>query len=393
MNRNIKLRIAAAAVALGATAAPLMSGCGDNPLDTLCCKEFTPGADMASVDWGLEGSASANFSAFMQATGDLTALASAMASDVGAACQNIALDLDDTLQPNAVKETDPGKAASAWCGLAASAIGKIKGSATLTVNVQPPSCTVNASVQGSCEAKCTAKAECEITPAQIVARCDPGKLSGKCDAQCTGSCEGSANLAVTCEGECSGTCEGTCMGTCATQGAGGECAGSCQGTCSGKCRGSCKVAANAMVTCEADCTGGCSVDVKAPKCKAELTPPSAECTADANCEGGCKASASAKAECHEGSVEIVASANTQEIARLVATLRVNLPKLYLALQARGEAFKGNVEAVVNLSGSIDVTASAKATACLIPAAQAIGQAAANAGASVSASGSVVASVK
>lgn len=387
MNTKTKWRVAFMPVALAALAIVPLQGCDEvtNAQQSLCCSEFTPGADLAAVDWKLEGQAGLNFGAFMQATSDFTGAATAMVGDVANACQAIAVDLG--AEPRAVTATEPDKRATEWCNLAVSKIKEV--GAQLTISFQPPSCTINASVQASCEGKCSANVECEITPAQIVARCDPGKLSGRCTAQCTGTCEGSANLAVACEGKCGGTCEGQCMGNCAVKDAMGNCRGACDGTCQGECRGSCDVDANAMVQCNADCTGGCSVEYEAPKCKAELSPPSAECQADVDCNASCKASASAKAECREPSLVIEGSTNAD---KLIATLQVNLPKLLTIAQARGQLLVDNAQVVVQASGSIEIGGSVKATACLIPAAAAIGQALKNAEASLTASVSVVGSV-
>lgn len=387
MNTKTKWRVALMPVVLAGLAIVPLQGCDQvtEAQQSLCCSEFTPGADLAAVDWKLEGQAGLNFGAFMQATSDFTGAATAMVSDVANACQAIAVDLGAA--PGDVTATKPDERAKAWCQIA---VDKIKAvNVTVSVNFQPPSCTVNASVQANCEGKCSANVACEITPAQIVARCDPGKLSGRCTAQCTGSCEGSANLAVACEGTCGGTCEGQCMGTCAVQDAMGNCKGACDGKCTGECRGSCQVDANAMVQCNADCTGGCSVEYEAPKCKAKLSPPSAECQADVDCNASCEASASVKAECREPSLEIVTSTNADE---LVATLKANLPKLLTVAKARGKLLVDNAQVVVQASGSIEVGGSVKATACLIPAAAAIVQAASNAEASLTASVSVVGSL-
>lgn len=389
MKKNMKWRYAMMPVALAGLIAIPLQGCEDaqNLQQGLCCSEFTPGADLASVQWGLEGNAELNYGAFMQAVSDFTGVANAMVTDVENACRAIAIDLGS--DPGEVTATTPDGRAKAWCDIA---IGKLAPAASLKISFQPPSCRVNASLQGSCEGRCSASAECKLTPGEIIARCDPGKLSGKCEADCTARCEGSANLAVTCEGQCEGTCEGTCMGNCAVKDNNGNCRGACEGTCGGQCRGSCSMSGGAKVQCEGQCTGGCSVEVKAPKCTAELSPPKAECNANAECNASCSASASAKAECTEGSVTIEGDSNLEDI---IATLKVNLPRLILVAQARGQAFVDNAQAIADLSGSLSgaVGGSVKATACIIPAGAAIVQAAANAQASVTASASVMASLK
>ena len=390
MNTNKTWRIAMMPFALAGLVLVPLQGCEEvtNAQNSLCCSEFTPGADLAAVTWGLDGDAELRYGAFMQSVADFTGAATAMVSDVANACQAIAVDLGAS--PGEVTATKPDARANEWCKIAVAKIGAA--GANLRISFQPPSCSVNANVQASCEAKCSANVECEITPGEIIARCDPGKLSGKCDAQCTGSCEGSANLAVACEGSCQGTCEGQCMGNCATTGAGGDCRGACDGTCKGECRGSCKIDASANVECNAECTGGCSVEVTAPKCKAELKPPKAECQGSAECGGSCNASASAKAECREPSIDI---SGDGDVDALVATLRANLPKLLVVAQARGKLLVDNAQAVFEASGSLDgaIGGSVKATACLVPAAASITAALANAEASLSASVSVMGAVK
>jgi hypothetical protein len=387
MNTNKKWRFAMMPVALAAVALIPLQGCDEiqNAQSSLCCSEFTPGADLAAVKWDLEGQGELRYGAFMQAVSDFTGSANAMVGDVENACTAIAVDLGAS--PSDVKETKPDARASAWCALAVAKITEIGGN--LQINFQPPSCTVNVQAQASCEGRCGVKAECELTPGEIQARCDPGKLSVKCQAGCTGSCEGSANLAVECQGTCQGTCKGQCSMGCSAMGPGGSCDGSCAGTCDGECRGTCKVEAGATVNCAASCTGGCDGEFTAPKCTAELSPPKADCNVDAECNASCNASASAKAECREPSLEISGDANANA---LIATLKVNLPRLLLVAQARGKLLVDNAGAVFDASANIDVGGSVKATACLIPAAAAISQAVLNAEASLSASLSVMGAV-
>ncbi|XXT17390.1 hypothetical protein WME94_44900 [Sorangium sp. So ce429] len=386
MNIRVTWRIATFPLALaGLSVVPLM-GCDKvaEAQQDLCCSEFTPGADLAAVEWGLDGKAEVDYGIFMQAVSDFTGVAGAVVTDVASACRAIAIDLG--VDPAEVTATEPGAQATAWCDFAVGKLANVTGN--IAINFQPPRCTIDASVQANCEAKCDIKAECKLTPAQLIARCEPGNLSGRCTATCEGTCEGSANLAVNCEGTCQGTCEGECDGECSATTAGGDCRGACNGTCRGECRGSCAIEAGADVQCNADCTGGCSVEYEAPKCTAELEPPSAECNADADCTGSCNASASARADCKEPSVNIVATGDT-DLSAEIATLRANLPRLLLVAQARGKLLAANAEAVFNAAGNVDVTGSVKAGACIIPATNAITQAVENIEASVTASGNVL----
>lgn len=398
MNRNKNWRLAAMPLALAGLALPAV-GCDDAGLpgaDTLCCTDFKVGADLSAADWGIEGAANLKFSAFMQASADFAGVTTAIVNDVASACQAMAVDMG--ADENGVTETDAAKRAEAWCTLAVTQINAtfmVNGQLTIEIVAQPPSCQFSASAQANCEAKCSANVMCEAELGDVEARCDPGKISGKCEGQCTAKCEGSANLAVACEGACEGTCEGQCQGNCSATAAGGDCKGTCDGTCTGECRGSCTVDANANIDCNGDCTGGCMGTLTAPKCTAELTPPSAMCQGDAECSGSCKASASAKAECRPGSVEIRAVGGAMLDAKAVASLKLNLPKILLIAQARGEALFTNATALASLTGSLVVDApnlSLKAGLCALPAAEALATAGANLDASVTASASVLGSV-
>ena len=386
MNTKMKWRMALSPLLLAVVASPV-AGCDeaglDNPLDALCCSDFKVGADLTGVDWGLEGDANVQFSAGIQAIADFSGSASAVVTDVGSACQALAIDLG--AEEGAVTATEPAQRTKEWCDLAVAQItANVMGQGSIEITFQPPVCSFSVSAQASCEAKCTADVMCMAELGDISARCEAGSLSGKCSAECTGSCEGSANLAVTCEGRCEGTCEGMCSGN--------QNGGSCDGVCDGTCRGTCAMEGGASVTCEGDCTGGCSVEVTAPKCKAELTPPSASCQGSAECNGSCEASASAKAECKEPSIEINASGNID--AQAIAALKLHLPKIILVAEVRGQLLLDNAQVVAGFSGSLAAGASADATAalCLVPAGVAIADAVTNIDASVKATLAVTGSL-
>ncbi|WP_437276666.1 hypothetical protein WME90_36255 [Sorangium sp. So ce375] len=389
MNIRVTWRIAAFPLALAGLAVIPAMGCEKvaELQSDVCCSDFTPGADLATVKWGLDGEAELNYGAFMQSVSDFTGAAGAVVGDVSSACQAIALDLGADVAT--ITATKPSERATQWCELAVDMLGDA--AAGLSFSVQPPSCTVDASVQASCEAKCTANVECQLTPAEIITRCDPLQLSGRCEGACTGSCEGSANLAVNCAGTCEGTCEGTCAGDCAVTTDSGECRGACEGTCTGQCRGSCSFEGSADVQCNADCSGTCDVTFKAPKCKVELgDPPRAECKAEGECGGSCKASARAKASCKEPAVNIEGGA---EAEAAIATLKANLPRLLVVAQARGELLLSSAEGVAQAAGNIEATGSVKAGACLIPATNAIRQAVENIEASLGGSAKVIAKLQ
>jgi hypothetical protein len=396
--KNVTRRAIAPAVAVGLIGAlgASASGCGDDVIPSpgdLCCESFKPGTNMVTVDWGLEGDANLKFGVFMQAIGDLSISAAGVIQAVGAECEAMVKEMgaeEPQLTPE--QANDPAEHARQWCGVAFASIAEVKADARLTIEFDPPRCEVEASAQASCEASCQVDASCE--PGAIEARCEGGELSGKCDAACEGTCEGSANVAVTCEGTCNGTCRGECSGGCEATDNQGNCAGSCEGTCEGKCEGSCEIDAGAEVECEGTCTGSCSVDFKAPKCSAEMTPPS--CEADANCSGGCKASASAKAECHPPQLTIEAQGNVSaELEAKITTIRLHLPNLIAQLVGKVELVAGNVKAIadagadVAASGELEVTAAL----CIVPAITAMEDATVNIQAGVDLAGELSASLE
>jgi hypothetical protein len=222
---------------------------------------------------------------------------------------------------------------------------------------------------------------CQADAGSIEARCTGGEISAKCEGSCQGSCEGSANLAVNCEGTCQGTCEGQCDGA--------PSGGSCAGTCSGECRGTCAVDAGANLDCNGSCSGGCMGTITAPKCDAELDPPSAECSGSVDCQASCNASASAKAECTPPAVEITASGAID--AKVVGALQLHLPNLLMVGQAQAQLQLKNVQAMVELAAKLAVdpgNLSVKAVACLAPIGEAVGAAVVNIEGSISASVSV-----
>ena len=381
MNKKI-MRIAAAPLALVAAGLLTAPGC-EELTDGLCCTGFKPGTNMLTADWGLEGNANLEFGATLQAIGDFSASATAMVNDIGVACKGLAVELGAPETTVGADVVEPDEIASKWCAAAVAEIGKIKGS--ITVKASPAKCNVSVSAKVDCEASCSANASCTLTPGEIKAACEPGKLSGSCSGQCSGSCEGSANVSVSCTGTCNGTCEGMCDGMAS--------GGSCAGMCSGKCKGTCQASAGAMASCEGTCKGECDVDFVAPKCEGTFTPPEAKCNASAQCKGSCDASASAKAECTPPSVDITVS-GAANIDLKVAALKKWLPQILVVAKARGELLFGQATALIELSGGLSGSLSGDSAAvfCIIPAAAAIEDAGANIKASLDASVSIVSSV-
>lgn len=318
------------------------------------CPELAGGGSALRGKFTGQAGLNAKIGAFVQAAKDLVALSARMDAEITTACQRMASDLGvsaDRLQP------PQGVAAStAACNAVSAEIGAaLRGGATLKASYTPPKCQVNAAAQAGCEGQC----EVDVEPAEIVASCDPGKLSGQCKG--------------TCKGQCDGTCKGTCQGECAVKDAQGNCAGQCKGTCQGSC----------SATCHASCQG----EWRAPKCEGSVTGP----RVDADCQASCKASAKITAQCSKPALDIQASANAAALGKVISTLRANLPVLVTAQFRIGKEIAGDLQTLVRIGGQLRGElqgAGSKAVACVTAAATAVGSASVSVNVSFKASASV-----
>jgi hypothetical protein len=414
---NTLNRFKASLVAATVVALPILSnGCSSvtDAQGAVCCTEFKAGG---TVDAKISGNAEVLTA--VQAVADFSGIASAGIDDITAACRGIATDLDADKAKGDEAEANQDKQAKmkAWCDLAVSTIGTIKGKAggTLKLVVVPPQCSLNVSAKANCSAKCSGSASCDLkanppkcTGGSLTVSCS-GSCSGsatapsiKCEGSCSGSCSGSctAEGGVECTGKCDGTCSASAMGGTGTGiQADGTCKGTCKGTCSvtapsvkcsGSCKGSCDAKCEAMpggasVKCDGTCTG----DVQPLKCEGGKLEGG--CMASAKCDANCDASVSAKADCTPPSisVEFQGSADVQFAGKLKAALEANLPLIF--------EFKERLKAMAALTATISGNADASVVgdikaACLISVATAATGAVADVGASVSATASVVGSV-
>jgi len=415
-----------------------MIGCDDDTpgVPGLCCEDFNVGADMSGASFGLEGAVQAKFRAFAQAMGDLSAVGAATLGDVEIACLNMAKDMGASNEQIQAELNKEGSAkVSGLCTLASGQIdamfgasGEFGASGSLEIDFQPPSCSASVSAQANCNASCSASAECDVKANPPT--CEGGKM----EVSCSGSCTAEAGASLKCEGKCSGSCSGSCTADVgATVDCKGKCDGECQaggsangsgiqadGTCNGTCSGTCEMSADANVECSGTCKGECSASCEASagasvkcdgQCSGEVEPLKCEggelkggCNVDADCEANCSASASAKAECHPPSVNVVfeasGSANFEAEAQVrlqaaIASIKANLPSLLIAVQARGEAFVGSLEATVNAGVKVFANPgdlSIEAAACVPGIVLAGTGAIANMKASIQASASVMASL-
>jgi hypothetical protein len=363
---------------LGLLAAP---GCGgESPLG---CEDFN-----ADANWGASIDVDYRVKAFMGAAGAFSDLGARMVADVTTACEGIATATkQDASTWNSKQGNDRATAACNAAKAGIDATLKASAGVQLNVLVEGGRCEASLDAAAECNARCDVDAKC--TPAQLEAKCEPGKLAGECTAQCSGSCTADVGATVACQGECSARCDGDCAGTCAVKNANGDCAGRCEGTCNGTCSGECTIAANAMATCEGTCRGECSVEFQAPHCEGKLTPP--ECQVDADCQASCNARIQAEATCTPPKVTIEFSAQASaDLEALATALETHMPTLILNAYDRGQAAVDTatvlVEAGQNLEGA--ATSSARAISCTAAAAQAALTASAQVNVSVQASVSV-----
>ncbi len=299
-------------------------------LGGIACPEMAGGGNVLRAKFTEKASLNVKIGAFVQAAKDLVSLSAQMDAEILGACKRMAADLDIPAEKLKAKEGE--SASTAVCGAVSAQIGAaLKGGATLKADFTPPKCEVNAAAEASCDGHC----KVDVEPAEIVAKCDPGKLSGQCKGTCGGKCEG--------------TCKGTCNGECTAKDAQGRCVGQCKGTCQGSC----------SATCHASCKG----EWQAPKCEGHVTPP----RVDADCKASCKASAKITAKCTPPALNIVASANAEALGKVITTLRANLPVLITAQVKIGKEIAGDLQTLVRIGGQLRGElkgAGAKAAACV-----------------------------
>ena len=378
MSQNRKLTSLVSVFALFGVTGVLAAACGnkDNGDGTSSCSTV-----------------SGRVSALQDSSAALTEVAANIKVDVAGACAKIA-GMDAPATPSDNDVTTICNAAKAKIDAA------LRADAKVSIVIVPPQCTVDAQAQLDCEASCYGEAEVTCDPGQIEARCDPGQLSVECSGKCEANayCEGSVDVAVDCQakcegsctGTCSGTCQGTCEGTCDVKNTDGSCAGKCTGTCTGKCdlncegkcNGSCQVKADGGVNCGANarCKGGCDVAGTAPKCEANLKPPSCEGNAKVDCHGDCEGSASLQAQCTKPTVDVVGMAD----ATLATNLKAALPTL---IQVTGKA-KIAGDAVTKISTNMGKVAADVGSCVLDVGASVVSEFSAAAKASVAATASV-----
>ncbi len=328
---------------------------GLNQVTEAACPEIRPDVNAIQTNYSPIAEANIKLRAFVQASKDLAALSAQAEAEAAEACTRIGYDIGLS-QAQMAPQNSPGGKAAGPCDAVANAIDAIFRSGLMVrVNATPPQCQAS----GQAYAQCAGSCQVQVDPGQIVARCEPAKLSGYCQGQCGGQCEG--------------RCNGQCNGQCSAVDAMGRCTGQCNGQCVG--------------SCDAVCHANCNGTWQAPKCEGYVQGPSA----DAQCDASCRAHASFRASCTPGAVNVQSNANTEMAARLSATLQRNLPLLIHAEYALGKRIYADAEMLAKVGAELPNSlgqAGAHAFACAAAGANASAQAMASLRVSISVSAKV-----
>lgn len=341
-------------MALCAAAATSAAGCGTEPeANSVVCTDFRAGADLSRSTFGVTGDLQRPYVAFAQAAGDLASVANQMLRDVGASCQNLAVELGaSAADPRVVDKAEP-EAVRAWCELAAERFIVAKESlaaegADFVVQVVVPKCSADALFQVACEAKCRADATCLEAPVED--RCPVDAREGICTGTCMGTCTGSETAPAACTTKCTGVCFGSCGAEKDAIDCSAGCA--CAAACTGSCTASCEPPRGGGI-CNAVCSGGCTAPMAAQTCTKPLAAP--RCAGDVDCNKSCAASSAARALCPTGSLAITVEPRElrdQRLVQLVGVLDRNLPAIFLAARGRAQALSDGASDLVGTAGNI-----------------------------------------
>lgn len=349
------------------------------------CDEFQPGTD---VDASLQ--VDAKVKTFMQAASDFVKHGDVIKGDVVTACTNIAKDLGAQDTWTGLQSADDrisNESGTGACDQAGSRVEDIlvaagKVNANVAIAVSRGECHLDFDEEKKCDESCAANATCDAGTCET--RCDPAKLSVECEttceagATCVGTADAPANCMGKCEAECQGSCKGTCIGEDGTKTTDNpNCRGKCSSSCNGTCRGMCKIDASEGVQCGANvrCTGGCSGSYTSPVCTTQYTPP--KCTVDQDCLAACHAKVVEDAVCDPTQVDVFANVDASpDVAKLVQTLKKNLPPLFDAANQQGKlvlAAAGRLgDSGHSLSDNVE-NLDGKSLACLGAASTAVGK--------------------
>jgi hypothetical protein len=302
------------------------------------CPAMTGSVDPMALRFSANARADLKVRTFVASARDLVEISAQMESEAADACRRMGQDLGVPPSDLASRSDEPGDAARVACDAVAARIdAMLRMGAMVQVYAQPPQCSASVDARARCSGAC----QFQLDPGEVVAQCDPARLSGYCSGRCGGNCEGN--------------CRGQCNGQCLVRDASGQCAGRCSGECYGACD----------ATCHARCEG----QWQAPRCEGYVQGPQM----DAECQASCSARAEFRGGCTPPQVSVRAGQNVQDVLRLAGTLQQNLPQLLHAEFALGKRLIASAEAVVNVGAALPKIigdAGAEAIACTAAAADA-----------------------
>lgn len=303
----------------------------------MACPEVNANVDVLGATFTSDVRANAKIRTFISASKDLMSVAAQAEAEATDACMRIGVDLGMSPAEMGPRNEAGGRASGACGAVAARMDGILQQGIRFETVVTPPQCQASADARAQCSASCQG----QIDPGQIVAQCEPGRVSGFCQGRCNGQCDG----------RCMGTCQGTCM----ARDAQGNCAGGCNGQCYG--------------TCDATCHARCEGQWQSPRCEGSIQGPSG----DAECDASCNAHADLRASCTPIAVMVRPSQASPLALKLAASLQANLPQLLHAEWVLGKRVLADADVVVkvgqNLPGIVG-NAGARALACVGAAANA-----------------------
>ncbi len=276
----------------------------------------------------LEGDANvqAQLKSFLGSVYQLHVLTVDIEKDLIGACGELgkAIQMDEA---SLKADAGSGDGAKKVCGEVSEKVKALlasAGGATLTLSIGEPRCEIDIDAMGKCLEGCSS-----VKVADLVASCEPAKLSGKCEGECKGSC---LVEMPQCAGACMGVCDGTCDGK--------KFSGSCAGKCAGKCSGSCGIV---KPKCDGICAGTCGGKLELPKCAGELKPP----TADPNCLMTCGAKMSSQIVCSAPAVKVtIVGKSKVDLSGLQKGIEAALPRIINIGVGRVGAIKGTVMGLV-----------------------------------------------
>jgi hypothetical protein len=348
-------RVAAVLVLVLGGLSVLSCGGGFGGLGKAACPQLQPNVDALSAGFSADFRANGKIRTFVQAAKDIATVSLQIEAEIADACTRMGTDLGLHPQWMQAKQGPGGRAQGACEALAKQIDSILRGGVQVRVGFAPPQCQADVSAEARCQGAC----EVAVDPGQIVASCEPARLSGYCQGRCVGRCEG--------------RCMGQCNGQCSQLDAQGRCVGACQGDCYGGCD----------ATCHARCEG----QWQSPRCEGQVRPPSA----DAECNANCRAHVNARATCTPPQVQVQVSQGSEMAARLAGTLQANMPQLLHAQVALARRLGGDVQTVVQMGRHLPNVigqAGLQAMACVAAAADASVEASMRIQVSVQASASV-----